>query len=176
MRAPVLPESFPSQNLQHKGRAGRSSLLPAYAYPLLVVFFLALTGRLINVGLLEGDNAFFAESDATSYWAIGAALAKGDTFWPTLSSATYWMPLYPLFLAGVRSIFGDAPRIAAFIQAAIDAGTCTLIAALGTLVSPLTGLIAGERGQCGIHFVNTFFRPAQVSMHAAMLCHLRLHF
>jgi 4-amino-4-deoxy-L-arabinose transferase-like glycosyltransferase len=115
----------------------------ARAHPLLTVFVLALVVRLINVGLLQGDNAFFAESDAASYWATGAALAKGSEFWPTLSSMTERMPLYPLLLAGVRSTFGDAPRAAALIQAAIDAGTCTLIAALGTLISPLTGLIAG---------------------------------
>jgi 4-amino-4-deoxy-L-arabinose transferase-like glycosyltransferase len=115
----------------------------ARAHPLPTVFVLALIVRLINLALLEGDKAFFAESDATSYWATGAALAKGYAFWPTLSSMTDRMPLYPLLLAGVRSVFGDAPRAAAFIQAAIDAGTCTLIAALGALISPLTGLIAG---------------------------------
>jgi 4-amino-4-deoxy-L-arabinose transferase-like glycosyltransferase len=113
------------------------------AYPLSAVFVLALIVRLINIGLLEGDNAFFAEADAPVYWAAGAALAKGDGFWPTLANMTDRMPLYPLLLAAVRSIFGDAPRAVALIQAAIDAGTCTLIAALGALVSPLTGLIAG---------------------------------
>src|SRR5207248_5058399 len=35
------------------------------------------------------------------------------------------------------------PRVAALVQAVIDAGTCTLIAALGALVSPAVGLIAG---------------------------------
>jgi 4-amino-4-deoxy-L-arabinose transferase-like glycosyltransferase len=115
----------------------------ARAHPLLTVFVLALIVRLINVGLLHGDNAFFAESDATTYWATGAALAKRSAFWPTLSSMTDRMPLYPLLLAGVRSTFGDAPRAAALIQAVIDAGTCTVIAALGTLLSPLTGRIAG---------------------------------
>ena len=53
------------------------------------------------------------------------------------------MPLYPLVLAGIQSAFGSAPRAAAAAQAVLDAGTCTLIAALGTLISPLTGLIAG---------------------------------
>src|SRR6266849_10472918 len=98
------------------------------AHPLLTVFALALIVRLINVGLLHGDNAFFAEPDAATYWAMGAALTKPSGFWPTLSSMTDRMPLYPLLLAAVRSIFGDAPRVAALIQAAIDAGTCTLIA------------------------------------------------
>src|SRR5260370_10586525 len=113
----------------------------ARAHPLLTVFVLALIVRWINVGLLHGDNAFFAESDATTYWATGAALAKRSAFWPTLSSMTDRMPLYPLLLAGVRSTFRDAPRAAALIQAVIDAGTCTVIPALGTLLSPLPGRI-----------------------------------
>ena len=112
-------------------------------HPLSAVFFLALVVRLINIGLLHGDRAFFAEADAVSYWAAGATLAKGDRFWPTLASMIDRMPLYPLLLAAVRSTFGDAPRAVALIQAVMDAGTCTLIAALGALVSPLTGLIAG---------------------------------
>src|SRR5262249_42116493 len=90
-----------------------------------------------------GRDAFFAEQDALGYWALGAALAKPDTFWPTLSSLTDRMPLYLLLLAGVQHAFGDAPRAVALIQAVIDAGTCALIAALGALISPLTGLIAG---------------------------------
>ncbi len=99
--------------------------------------------RLINLALLTGRDAFFAEQDAFAYWALGAALAKPDTFWPTLSSLTDRMPLYPLLLAGVQHGFGDFPRAVALIQAVIDAGTCALIAALGALISPLTGLIAG---------------------------------
>jgi hypothetical protein len=110
---------------------------------LLTVFVLALIVRLVNLALLEGNNSFFAESDTTAYWASAAALAQRDAFWPTLAAMTDRMPLYPLFLAGVRSMFGDAPRAAAVVQAAIDAGTCTLIAALGALISPLTGRIAG---------------------------------
>ena len=111
--------------------------------PLITVFFLALSVRLVNIALLKGDSSFFAETDALGYWALGATLAKGDTFWPTLLQLTDRMPLYPLLLAAVQSTFGDAPRVVALIQAAIDAGTCVLIGALGTLVSPLVGFIAG---------------------------------
>ena len=112
-------------------------------YPFLTVFVLALVVRLLNVELLHGTNAFFAEADATTYWRMGAELAEASGFWPTLSSMTDRMPLYPLLLAAVQSTFGDVPRAAALIQAVIDAGTCTVIAALGTLISPSAGLIAG---------------------------------
>jgi len=111
--------------------------------PLAAVFVFALAIRLINLALLRGDDAFFAEADALGYWALGAALAKPGSFWPTLWSITDRMPLYPLLLASIYKTFGDVPRAAALVQAVIDAGTCTLIAALGALVSPAVGLIAG---------------------------------
>jgi hypothetical protein len=115
----------------------------AAAHPLETVFVLALLGRLLNLALLKGNDAFFAEQDALGYWALGAALAKPGGFWSTLMSMTDRMPLYPLLLAGVQRIFGDAPQIVALIQAVIDAGTCSLIAALGALLSPRIGLLAG---------------------------------
>ena len=115
----------------------------AVEHPLTIVFVLALCVRLINLALLTGRDAFFAEQDALGYWALGGALAKPDTFWPTLLSLTDRMPLYLLLLAGVQHAFGDVPRVVALVQAVIDAGTCTFIAALGALISPLTGLIAG---------------------------------
>src|SRR6266536_4323347 len=121
----------------------RSSAMRAADHPLATVFAFALFIRLINLALLTGRNSFFAEQDTFAYWALGAALVKPETFWPTLSAMTDRMPLYPLLLAGVQHAFGDFPRAVALIQAVIDAGTCALIAALGALISPLTGLIAG---------------------------------
>ena len=112
-------------------------------HPLATIFLLALIIRLINLALLTGRDAFFAEQDALAYWALGAALAKPDSFWPTLSSMTDRMPLYPLLLAGVRYAIGDGPQAIAFIQAVIDAATCTFVASLGALISARVGLIAG---------------------------------
>ena len=111
--------------------------------PLTSVFLLALLVRLINVALLANRDAFFAEQDTLAYWMLGAALAKPETFWPTLSAMTDRMPLYPLLLAATQHAFGDAPRVVALIQAATDAATCALIAALGALISLRVGLIAG---------------------------------
>ena len=115
----------------------------AAAHPLKTVFVLALLVRLINIALLKGNNSFFAEADLFLYWQLGAGLANPATFWSTLLSETERMPLVPLLLAGVQSTLGNVPRAVAVIQAVIDAGTCTLIAALGALVSPLVGLVAG---------------------------------
>jgi dolichyl-phosphate-mannose-protein mannosyltransferase len=115
----------------------------AAAHPLVTVFVLALAVRLINLVLLSGDDAFFAETDTILYWTIGDLLAKRDSFWPTLLATTDRTPLYLLLLGAMRSVFGDAPRLVALLQAVIDAGTCALIAALGAFVSPRVGLIAG---------------------------------
>src|SRR5262249_85526 len=73
------------------------------ARPLATVFVFALAVRLINVALLKGNASFFAEADTLGYWALGAELANPDGFWPTLTSLTYRMPLYPLLLAGTES-------------------------------------------------------------------------
>jgi hypothetical protein len=112
-------------------------------HPLATIFLLALFIRLINLALLTGRDAFFAEQDTFAYWALGAALAKPDGFWPTLSAMTDRMPLYPLLLAGVQYAICDGPRAIAFIQAVIDAATCTFVASLGALISARVGLIAG---------------------------------
>jgi 4-amino-4-deoxy-L-arabinose transferase-like glycosyltransferase len=115
-------------------------------HPLLAVFVIALLARLFNVALLQGPDGFFAESDTLTYWALGTALAHSDSFWPTLCSLTDRMPLYPLLLAGIQSIFGSAPRAVALVQATLDAGTCAFIAALGGLFAPRVGLLAGILG------------------------------
>jgi Dolichyl-phosphate-mannose-protein mannosyltransferase len=121
----------------------RSIWRHAAAHPLTTIFGLALLVRLINVACLAGNEAFFAESDTYAYWALGDALAKPGGFWPALWSMTDRMPLYPLLLASVQRAFGDAPRVVALIQAVIDAGTCTAIAALGAMISPRAGWLAG---------------------------------
>jgi 4-amino-4-deoxy-L-arabinose transferase-like glycosyltransferase len=107
------------------------------------VFAIALTVRLINVALLDSPNGFFAESDTLTYWALGTALAHRESFWPTLSSLTDRMPLYPLLLAAAQTAFGNAPRVVAVAQAVIDAGTCALVGALGSVIAPSVGLLAG---------------------------------
>ena len=110
---------------------------------MLAVFAVAVCIRLLNVALLDSPGGFFAETDTLTYWALGTALAHRESFWPTLCSLTDRMPLYPLLLAGIQSIFGNAPRAVAVAQAILDAGTCALIAALGALIAPRVGLLAG---------------------------------
>jgi GNAT superfamily N-acetyltransferase len=116
---------------------------PAAAHPLVTVFVLALCIRLVNLALLRGNDSFFAEVDTFVYWLIGAKMAAPGGVPATLLEITDRTPVYPLLLGAMRRAFGDAPRLVALVQAAVDAGTCTLIAALGALISPRVGLISG---------------------------------
>src|SRR5262249_47055598 len=131
-RFSVLNQPFP----MHEFRWRQAHLLGT-------IFVLALLVRLINLALLKGDGSFFSEQDAFGYWALGTELTKPGGFFSTLLAMTDRMPLYPLLVAGVQALFGNAPRMVALVQAVIDAGTCALIAALGARLSPRVGLIAG---------------------------------
>ena len=110
---------------------------------LQTTFVVALAVRLINLTLLGGHDAYFSEPDSAGFWALGSGLADPRTFSASLMSMTYRMPLYPLLLGGVRSLFGDSPWVAVLLQAIIDAGTCALVAALGALISQEVELLAG---------------------------------
>ncbi len=82
---------------------------------LIGTFLFAAAVRLLYVATLGGDAAFFAEADTGLYWSMSEHLRDA-------LSATDRMPLYPLFLAACRALFGDAPRAVAILQALLDAG------------------------------------------------------
>src|SRR5436305_504195 len=100
-------------------------MMQVRAHPLLTVFVLALIVRLINVALLHGENAFFAESDATKFWLMAAELAQPSSFWPKLTSMTDRMPIYLVLLAGLRATARDAPRAGAATGAALSLRLCS---------------------------------------------------
>jgi hypothetical protein len=122
-------------------------------HPVKAVFFLALVVRLVNLATLHGHDAFFAELDSHVYWRLGADLAKNGGFWPTLKAMTDRMPIYPLLLCAVQRAFGDAPRVVALLQSVADAGSCAMIAALGAVVSPTVGLLAGIIAALSINLI-----------------------
>ena len=62
---------------------------------------------------------FFGTKSALGFWALGSGFAHPHTFSATLMSMTFRMPLYPLLLGGVQSLFGDGPWVAVFLQAII---------------------------------------------------------
>lgn len=117
---------------------------------LLAIFFGALAVRLVNLWLLSGDLENFFLEDANLYWPGGGYLAATGHFDASPAHiansgapGSERVPLYLLFIAGIRFLFGDAPLAAVVVQALIDAGTCALIALLGGMVSRHVGFIAG---------------------------------
>ncbi|MGE0093983.1 MAG: ArnT family glycosyltransferase [Alphaproteobacteria bacterium] len=117
---------------------------------LIAIFLGALAIRLVNLWLLSGDPENFFLEDANLYWPGGGYLAATGHF-DALSAqiagggapGSERVPLYLLFVAGIRLLCGDAPLAAILVQAFIDAGTCVLIALLAGMVSRHVGLIAG---------------------------------
>jgi 4-amino-4-deoxy-L-arabinose transferase-like glycosyltransferase len=108
---------------------------------LIVTFLFAAAVRVIYVATLRGDASFFAEADTGLYWSLSEHLRDALT-------ATDRMPLYPLFLAACRALFGAVPRAVAFLQALLDAGTCAMITRLALFVSPPAGIAAGILSAC----------------------------
>jgi hypothetical protein len=114
----------------------------AAAHPYTTIFAVALAMRLVNLALLSGDDAYFAESDTNIYWQAN----RSSDVWGNIKGiflATDRMPLYLLLVEVLRAMFGDHPLVVVLLQTMIDAGTCVVIAALGRLLSPVVGLLAG---------------------------------
>lgn len=114
---------------------------------LLATFLLAAAVRLAYIATLSGDASFFAEPDTQVYWALGEHLRD------TLLNTTDRLPLYSMFLAACRALFGDAPRAVALVQALLDAGTCVMIARLALFISGPAGIAAGVMAACSATLV-----------------------
>lgn len=109
---------------------------------LIATFLFAAAVRLLYVATLGDDASFFAEPDAAIYWTLSEHLRA------TLLTTTDRLPLYPVFLAACRAVFGNTPRAVAIVQALLDAGTCAMIARLALFVSRPVGIAAGVLAAC----------------------------
>lgn len=114
---------------------------------LLATFLLAAAVRLAYIATLSGDASFFAEPDTRVYWALGEHLRD------TLLNTTDRLPLYPIFLAACRALFGDAPRAVAIVQGLLDAGTCVMIVRLALFISGPAGVAASVMAACSATLV-----------------------
>ena len=110
---------------------------------LLGVALIALVVRLVYIkqisyapfyGLRLGDAAAYHQ------WAL--RIAGGDWL-GTGVGVFYQAPLYPYFLAVVYKAFSDSAAMLRFIQAAIGAGSCMLLAAAGMALFGEYGALAG---------------------------------
>jgi len=103
----------------------------------IIIFFVALILRLINLAISDFSNDAMIFEDASLYWTTATT---GQTFLENahleIFSQTERMPGYFLFLSAIVSIFGEHFLPVLVIQSVIDSVTCVLIAALGCYVCP----------------------------------------
>ena len=103
----------------------------------IVIFFVALIVRLINLAISDFSPDAMLLEDAAMYWKT---VTTGQTFLDNtlleIFSQTERMPGYSLFLAAIVIIFGEHFLPVLVIQSVIDSVTCVLIAALGCYVYP----------------------------------------
>ena len=104
---------------------------------LIIIFFVALLIRLINLAISNFSPEAMLLEDAALYWTTATS---GQTFLDNahlaIFSQTERMPGYFLFLAAIISIFGENFLPVLVIQSVIDSITCMMIGALGYYIYP----------------------------------------
>ncbi len=116
---------------------------------LFAIFATALFARLLNMLVLLLSEADLLALDASYYWALGTWIKDGGWAYMNLSDPTNplaeseRMPLYPYFIAVLKTVFGDSLAAVLTMQAMLDAATCTIIAHIAGYWSARAGLFAG---------------------------------
>ena len=122
----------------------------------IVIFFVALAVRLINLAISDFSSGAMLFEDAALYWNNATS---GQTFLDNarlaIFSQTERMPGYLLFLSSIVSIFGQNFIPVLVVQSVIDSITCVLIGMLGCFAYPthckIFGLIAAFWPNLFIH-------------------------
>lgn len=113
----------------------------------LAVFLSALAVRFVYAIGLAVDAANFFREDAVLYWSAAQFVLDHFSFDPPPegagASGRERVPLYILFVAGMRALFGDSPIAVVLAQCAIDSGSCVLIMRLGAFLGPRIGILSG---------------------------------
>lgn len=104
------------------------------------IFLIAFVVRLGALFLFEDDP----RGDAADYENIALNIISGKGFVSTrMGLYSYRPPLYPLFLAGIFSVFRQSYFIVAFIQAIISSITCVIVFYIGkSIFDEKSGLIS----------------------------------
>lgn len=118
----------------------------------------ALCAVVLRVGWVvwrydAGGEPLIEFPDEADYWAMGSALARGQTMADTMGFVATRMPGYPGFIAAVLALGGDhfAVRLA---QAVLGGLACALIAlAAVRIAGDVHGLAAGALAACDPFFV-----------------------
>ena len=113
---------------------------------LLIVYFAALLVRVVNLMFItEIETSRFIE-DSPIYWNGAKDWIETGFFSRRFETGylaeTERVPLYFLFIIPFRFIFGDVVLPLLSAQAALDAGTCMIVALLGGMLRRNIGLLA----------------------------------
>lgn len=115
---------------------------------LLTLFGVALGVRLLTALLLAPlifqRTGLSDGSDGYEQVARTVAMGAGYRFAPELGETMFLLPAYPLFLAGLFSIFGFVPAVAFVAQCILDALSAVMVSRLANLaLGTRVGLMAG---------------------------------
>ena len=110
--------------------------------PCFAVFALALAVRALYLFELRDSPLFLTLlGDGRQYWAWAERLAAGDWLG---DGVFYQAPLYPYFLAAIRTFCGPGVWPVRLIQILLGSASCALLAAAGRrFFSPGAGIAAG---------------------------------
>lgn len=113
----------------------------------LALFALAVALRLLNLWHLSAVGTDFIVEDAVLYNGLADDWQATGHFVRAVTNGyqieTERVPLYVMFMVGVRGLLGNAPEAIGAMQALVDGITCLLIARLGSMITPRVGWIAG---------------------------------
>jgi len=116
---------------------------------LIAIFLTALCTRLLNALIVLWSDIDLLELDATSYWSLSTWIKENGWAYTNLSNPekpfpeTERMPLYPYFIAVVRTVFSDSINGVLMVQVVLDSITCLFIGSIAALWSNRAGLFAG---------------------------------
>jgi 4-amino-4-deoxy-L-arabinose transferase-like glycosyltransferase len=117
-----------------------------YGVPIVAL----LTSSLVVAALWRSQGLVDSRPDPYWFSAMAESLLRGEGFDAYGSLLHRRAPGYPLFLAGVYSIFGVHVVPVQILQCLLFAGTCWLAQGIGQRIySPRAGLIAGL--VCALH-------------------------
>ena len=103
----------------------------------IIIFFVALLVRLINLAISDFSPDTILLEDAAFYWTtVTSGQTSLDNAHSAIFSQTERMPGYFLFLAAITGIFGENFLPILVIQSVVDSITCVMIGALGSYIYP----------------------------------------
>ncbi len=105
----------------------------------LLIVALALRGGMVLASLRTAPMI-----DMIEYEKLADGLMRGEGYRTENGPTAFRPPLYPVFIAGARSLLGDNPASVRIAQALLGAATCLLTMMLGAAVAgPKAGRVAG---------------------------------